>query len=84
MATLATTKDAVTAPLVTEQVPEVITPPPDKEHPESVGENPEPEICTVAPGRADDGLSVIEGAAGLTLKLSDAESPPGLPLAVTV
>ena len=83
MATLATTKDAVTAPLLTEQVPEV-TAPPDSEHAESLGENPDPEICTVAPGRAADGFSVIEGAAGLILKLPDAESPPGLAVAVTV
>jgi len=72
------------APLLTEQVPEVTTPPPDREHPESLGENPEPEICTVAPVRAVDGFNVIDGAAGLTLKLPDAESPPGLPVAVTV
>jgi len=45
-----------------------------------VGENPEPDTETVAPAEADEGLSVI--AEPITIKLVEAESLPGLPIAV--
>ncbi len=84
MATLATTKEAVTAPFVIEHVWDATTVPPDRVHAESLGEKPTPDTWTVAPARAVDGLRVIDGAAALTLKLDEAESPPGFPVAVTV
>jgi hypothetical protein len=80
----ATTKEAETAPLLTEHVSEATTPPPDSEHDESLGANPEPDTCTVAPTPAVEGFTVMVGIAELTWKLAEAESPPGLAVAVIV
>jgi hypothetical protein len=79
-----TTNEAETAPLLTEHVSEATVPPPDNEHDESLDEKPEPDTCTVAPIPAVGGLMVMEGIAEVTWKLADAESPPGLAVAVIV
>jgi hypothetical protein len=57
---------------------------PDSEQDASLGENPEPDIRTVDPTWADAGLMLIVGDVGVNWKLAVAESPPGLPVAVTV
>ena len=80
----ATTKEAETAPLLTEHVSEATAPPPDKEHDESLDEKPEPATCTVAPIPAVGGLMVTEGIAETTWKFAEAESPPGFAVAVIV
>ena len=47
-------------------------------------EKPVPVTSTDAPTGAEVELSVIDGGAPLIVKLAEAESPPGLPLAVIV
>jgi hypothetical protein len=49
----------------------------------SAEEKPEPDTSTLAPTEAESGLSRIE-AALVTVKLPEAESPPGLPFAIIV
>lgn len=78
----ATTKDAETTPLLTVHVSDATAAPPDNEHDESLGAKPEPGTCTVAPMPAVGGLTVIDGIGALTWKLAEAESPPGMPVAV--
>jgi hypothetical protein len=70
-------------PPVIEQL-EVLTGVPDNEQLVSVEENPEPDTSTLAPTEAEVGLNTIDGGAPVTVKLAEAESPPGLPLAVIV
>jgi len=69
-------------PLEIEQL-EVLTGVPDNEQLVSVEENPEPDTSALAPTEAESGLSVID-AVVVTVKVAEAESPPGLPLAVIV
>jgi hypothetical protein len=57
---------------------------PDKEQVVSVVEKLEPETVTVTPGTAVVAVSLIDGAAAVTVNVVEAESPPGLPLAVIV
>ena len=64
---LATLNDAVIAPPETEQASEAIAPPPVNEQPVSLSENPDPEIFTVDPAAAEDGLSVMVGKPPLTV-----------------
>jgi len=80
----ATMNDAETAPLLTEQVSDATTFPPDNVHEVSLDEKPEPDTCTVAPIPALAGFMAIVGTAELTRKLADAESPPGLAFTVMV
>jgi hypothetical protein len=47
-------------------------------------EKSDPVTSTDAPTGAEVELSVSDGGAPLTVKLAEAESPPGLPLAVIV
>jgi len=65
-AAVATMNEAETVPLVTEHVSEATAPPPDNEHDESIGANPEPDTCTVAPTPATWGLTLMAGVAALT------------------
>jgi hypothetical protein len=81
--TLATTNEANKVPLEIEQL-EVPTGVPDNEQLVSAVENPDPSTSTDAPTGAEVELSVIDGGAPLTVKLAEAKSPPGLPLAVIV
>ena len=69
-------------PLEMEQL-ELLTGLPDNEQLVSVEEKPEPDTSTVAPTEAESGLSAIDVAL-VTVKLAEAESLPGLPLAVIV
>jgi hypothetical protein len=62
---------------------EVLTGVPDNEQLVSVEVNPEPEMSTLAPIEAESGLTAID-AVLVTVKLVEAESPPGLPLAIIV
>jgi hypothetical protein len=71
-ATLATINDAVIVPPETEQVSEAIAPPPVNEQPVSLSEKPEPEIFTVDPADAEDGLSVMVGKPPLTVNEAEA------------
>ncbi len=73
-ATLATTKEALNVPPETLQV-DVLTGLPNKEHAVSLMEKPEPETRTVAPTRAEVGLSVIDAVERMTVRVTDAESP---------
>ena len=79
----ATVNDADKVPLAIEQL-KVSTGLPDNEQLVSAIEKSEPATSTVVPTGADVELSVIEGDAPLTAKLAEAESLPGLPLAVIV
>ncbi|MGP8070612.1 MAG: hypothetical protein ACLP5V_12055 [Candidatus Bathyarchaeia archaeon] len=79
----ATVNDADKVPLAIEQL-KVSTGLPDNEQLVSAVEKPDPVTSTVAPTGAEAELSVIEGGAPLTVKLAEAESLPGLPLAVIV
>jgi len=57
---------------------------PDNEQLVSAVEKSNPVTSTDAPTGAEVELSVIDGDAPLTVKLAEAESPLGLPLAVMV
>lgn len=57
---------------------------PDNEHVVSLCEKPEPDTRTVEPAWAEGGLTLIVGEVVVNWKLAVAESPPGLPVAVTV
>lgn len=81
--TSATVKEAVTDPSAIEHVPELIGLP-DSEHVESLGEKPDPSTWTELPTGADKGFTVIVRAGPLTRRVAEAESPAGLPVAVTV
>jgi len=61
----------------------VLTGVPDNEQLVSVEENPEPEMSTLASTEAESGLTVID-AVLVIVKLAEAESPPGVPLAAIV
>jgi hypothetical protein len=80
----ATINDPETAPLLIEQVSDATTDPPDNVHPLSLDEKPDPDTWTVAPIPAFAGFMVIVGVAEFTRKLAEAESPPGLAIAVMV
>ena len=79
----ATINEADTAPLLIEQVSDATALPPAKAQEESLDENPEPDTWTVAPTPALGGLTETVGTGGVTWKLAEAESPPGLAVAVT-
>ncbi len=79
--TLATVNEPVNVPPEIEQV-ELLTGLPDNEQVVSVDENPEPEITAIAPTAAETGVRVTLGP--LNLKVAEAESPIGLPVAVIV
>ena len=80
-ATLAITNEPVIVPAEAEQNGDEIEPLlPCIVQVESVGAKPEPYIETVTPLKADEGLSVSAGA--LTVKVVEAESLPGLPIAL--
>ncbi|MGD0425032.1 MAG: hypothetical protein ABSA92_16505 [Candidatus Bathyarchaeia archaeon] len=66
-----------------EQVSEV-TEPPDKLQTVSLEEKPEPDTCTFAPTCAETAFSVIDIVPPLTVKVTEAESPFGAPVAVIV
>jgi len=72
----------VNVPPDTEQVKELMGVP-ESEQEESLVRKFDPDTSTVTPGDADVGLSVIDGGTVVTLKLADAESPVGFPVAVT-
>jgi hypothetical protein len=83
-ATLATTKEPVTAPAEIEQDGEEIEPPePVMVQVESFGVKPEPDTVTLAPASAELGLIVMDGIRRINWKLVVAESPAGLPIAAT-
>jgi hypothetical protein len=56
----------------------------ESEHEVSLKENPEPNTWTLAPALASDGLTVIDMAAVVRVKIAEAESPVGLPVSVIV
>ena len=56
----------------------------DNEHVESLAEKPDPSTWTVVPTGAERGFTVIVRAGPVTRRLAEAESRPGLPVAVTV
>jgi hypothetical protein len=78
-----TVNDADKVPLEIEQL-KVPTGLPDNEQLVSAVEKSDPVTSTVAPTEAEVELSVIDGDVPLTVRLAEAESPPGLPVAVTV
>ena len=78
-----TVNDAYKVPLEIKQV-EVPTGLPDNEQLVSAVEKPDPVTSTDVPTGAEVELSVIDGGTPLTVKLAEAESLPGLPLAVIV
>jgi hypothetical protein len=82
-ATLATRNDAYKVPPEIEQLV-VPTGVPDIEQLVSAVEKPDPATSTDVPTGAEVGLSVIDEGAPLTVKLAEAESPPGLPVTVIV
>jgi hypothetical protein len=83
-ATLATTKEPVTAPAEIEQdVDEVEPPEPVIVQVESPGAKPEPDTVTLAPTSAELGFIVMDGMGSIIWKLAVAESPAGLPIAAT-
>ena len=75
--------EADKVPLEIEQL-ELPTGIPDNEQPVSALEKSDPVTSTDVPTGAEVRLSVIDGDAPLTVKLAEAESSPGLPLAVIV
>jgi hypothetical protein len=79
---LATVKEPVNTPPVTEHVEVEIDPESDNAQVVSPGENPEPDTETEAPTWADVGLSAIATGSVVTWKFATALSPPGLPVAV--
>jgi hypothetical protein len=80
---LAAVNEAVTSPSSIEHFSELIEPP-DSEHVESLGENPDPSTWTVLPTGAEKGFTLISKAGPVTRRLAEAESPAGLAVAVTV
>ncbi len=66
-----------------EQVSEV-TELPDKLQTVSLEEKPDPDTWTFDPACAEVGLSVIDIVPLLTVKVAEAVSPPGVPVAVIV
>ena len=84
-ATLATTKEPVTAPAAIKQVGDEIEPPePVMVQVESPGEKPKPDTVTLAPTFAGLGLMDMDGMGNVNWKLAVAESPAGPPIATTV
>jgi hypothetical protein len=81
--TLATVKEPVIDPSDIEHVPDAIASP-DSRHLESSSEKPDASTCTVLPTRAEEGFNVIIRATLVMMRFAEAESPAGLPLAVTV
>jgi len=57
---------------------------PDNEQPVSLDEKPEPDTMTDDPTCAEVGLMLIVGEVVTNWKVAVAESPVGLPVAVTV
>jgi hypothetical protein len=82
-ATETTVNDAYKVPSEIEQL-KILTGLPDSEQLVSAVEKPDPSTSTDAPTGAEVELSVIDGGAPLTVKLAEAESPSGLPVAVIV
>jgi hypothetical protein len=80
---LATVKAPLRVPPAIEHV-DPVTGEPESEQDVSVLRKLVPVTCTICVGLAEVGLKVIAGAAVLTLKVADAESPIWLPVAVTV
>jgi len=78
-----TVNDAYKVPPEIEQL-KTPTGPPDSEQLVSAVEKSEPSTSTDTPTGTEVALSVIDGDAPLTVKLAEAESPPGLPVAVIV
>jgi hypothetical protein len=58
--------------------------PPDSEQVESLAERPDASTWTVLPTAAEKGINVIVRPMLVTVKVAEAESPAGLPVAVTV
>jgi hypothetical protein len=57
---------------------------PEIEHDESLVKKSDPDTSTVAPSDPELGLNAIDGGTVVTIRLADAVSPTGLPVAVIV
>ena len=82
--TLATTNEPVIVPAEIEHAGDEMEPLlPAIVQAELVEAKPEPDTVTVAPACAELGFTVMDGVEAVSWKLAVAESPAGLPVAVT-